>query len=93
MTNEKPVAKIRAGAVSCALWRNTIKVNGQQKTALKATIERRFKDADGQWKSTQSLSRNEIALAIYVLSKALDWIIQQENEKGGNDGIEEEVVM
>jgi hypothetical protein len=92
MTNEKPVAKIRAGAVSCALWRNAIKVDGEPKFALKATIERRFRDAGGEWRSTQSFSRNEIALAIYVLSKALDWIIQQENEKGSSDSVEE-VIM
>jgi hypothetical protein len=34
---------------------------------LKATLERRFKDASGTWKSSNSFSRNEIPLAIHCL--------------------------
>jgi hypothetical protein len=33
---------------------------------LKATVQRRYKDKSGSWKSTTSFSRNEIPLAIYV---------------------------
>ena len=56
----KPVAKFRAGQVSAAIWENEITVNGKKAVMLKASVERRFKDKDGQWKSSNSFSRNEI---------------------------------
>lgn len=54
-------------------------------TALtKATVERRYKDRDGSWKSTGSFSRNEIPLVIYCLTKAFDTMV---GESSG-DGVE-----
>jgi hypothetical protein len=47
---------------------------------LKATVERRYKDAAGKWKSSQSFSRNEIPLVIYCLQRAFDKIIEQQSE-------------
>ncbi len=93
MVGQKPLAKFRAGQVSCALWENEINVNGTPKTVLKASIQRRYKDSDGNWKSSQSLSRNEIPLAVYCLEKAFDKIIQEETAGSGSNGVQEEVVM
>ena len=94
MTGNKPLKKISAGPVSAALWENEIKVNGQNKTVLKASIQRRFKDRDGTWKSTTSFSRNEIPLAIYCLEKAFEAMLGEENgEVAENGTAEEEIVM
>ena len=92
MVGQKPLAKFRAGQVSCALWENEISVNGAPKTVLKASIQRRYKDSDGNWKSSQSLSRNEIPLAIYCLEKAFDKIVQEETSQSGS-GVQEEIVV
>ena len=90
----KPVAKFKAGQVSSALWENEISVNGRKVTMLKASVQRRYKDRDGQWKSSGSLSRNEIPLAIYCLQKAFDKIIEtQIGESSGDGVVEEEVPM
>ena len=71
MANNKPRQKITAGGVSCALWDNELTTrDGRQVTVLKASIERRYKDAAGAWKSSNSFSRNEVAQAIYCLMKA-----------------------
>lgn len=81
-TNAKPIEKFRAGAVDCALWENEIRVDGETKKMLKATVSRRYKDADGSWRTSQSFSRNEIPLAIYCLQKAFEYMIdiaQQES--------------
>ena len=94
MTGQKPLKKISAGQVSAALWENEIKVNGQTKTVLKASIQRRFKDRDGTWKSTTSFSRNEIPLAIYCLEKAFEAMLGEENGEAAENGtVEEEAVM
>ncbi len=52
-----PVKKFSAGSISCALWENEIATaDGRKVRALKATIERRYKDKDGTWKSSGSSS-------------------------------------
>ena len=93
MAGQQPLARFRAGAMSCALWENEIAVNGTTKTVLKASVSRRYKDKDGNWKSSQSFSRNEIPLAIYCLERAFEKIIEEETAQSGNGSVEEEVVM
>ena len=46
----------------------------------KASISRRYKDRYGNWKTSQSFSRNEIPLAIYVLQKAFEAMIEKPTE-------------
>ncbi len=92
MAGQRPLAKIRAGSVSCALWENEISVNGDTKTVLKASIQRRYKDSEGNWKSSTSFSRNEIPLAIFCLARAFDKIIQEETSQA-SDEVPEEVVV
>ena len=91
----KPVAKFKAGQVSAALWENEITTkNGHKATMLKASVQRRYKDRDGQWKSSGSFSRNEIPLAVYCLQKAFEKIIEvQIGESSGDGVVEEEVGM
>jgi hypothetical protein len=93
MKGQRPLAKIRAGSASCALWENEITVNGAQKTVLKASVERRFRDSNGEWRSSNSFSRNEIPLAIFCLARAFDRIINEESAGSGNGNAEEEAVM
>ena len=69
---QEPLARFRAGQITCALWQNEINVNGIATTILKASVNRRYKGRNGKWKSSQSFSRNEIPLAIDVLQKALE---------------------
>ena len=91
MNGQRPLAKFRAGQVSCAVWSNEAKVNGRQIELLKATVERRFKDASGEWKSSGSFSRNEIPLVIYCLEKAFAMMIEERTVSGG-ETVTEEVV-
>ncbi len=38
----QPIARFRAGQISCAIWENEIQVNGTTKTVLKASVSRRY---------------------------------------------------
>jgi len=87
----KPIWKTNAGQVSAAVWENSITANGKQVTVLKCSVQRRYKDKDGQWRSSTSFNRNEISLALWCLRKALDFII--ETQQKDDDSVEEEVVM
>jgi len=85
MAQTSPIRKFRAGAVSCAIWRNEISVAGRTVPLLKASVERRYRDADGVWKSSGSFSRNEIPLVIYCLQQAFALMIQQGNAVEGEE--------
>ena len=94
MEEQKPMERFRAGSVACAIWENEITVDGRPQKILKAQVSRRYKDRNGSWKSTQSLSRNEIPLAIYVLGKAFAAMIEKHagEDDGGEPPVEERVV-
>ncbi len=53
----EPKAKYRAGQVSCAIWANDAVVNGRSVQILRATVERRYTDKSGTWKSSGSLAK------------------------------------
>ena len=80
-----PVARFKAGEVSSALWENQVQVKGATVTMLKATVQRRYKDRNGEWQSSQSFGRNEIPLAIHCLQKAFEKIIELQSEDVGNN--------
>ena len=84
MSQQIPIAKFRAGQVSAALWENQIEVGGRPVRMLKATIQRRYKDTDGNWKSATSFSRNEIPLAVHCLQKAFEKIVELQNGASTN---------
>jgi hypothetical protein len=94
MTGQQmPVAKFRAGQISSAVWRNEIQVKGKAITVLKATVQRRYKDKEGNWQSSGSFGRNEIPLAIHCLQQAFEKIIETQHEDSGdNNNIEETVI-
>ena len=58
---------------------------------LKATIERRYKDGNGEWKSSGSFSRNELPLAIHCLQKAFEAMLEQPDDDGQMNVVEEDV--
>ena len=82
-TNEtsQPVARFKAGAIQVAIWENQVNNQGQQTTVLKASVERRYKDAHGAWASSNRYGRNDIPLVIYALKCAFSHIIEQENAR------------
>ena len=87
-----PVAKFKASQVSSAVWKNQIQVKGTTVEVLKATVQHRYKDKEGNWQSSGSFSRNEIPLAVYCLQKAFEKIIELQKEESANNNIEEVVV-
>ena len=88
MSGKTPLVTIKAGQVSAAIWENDIPMNGKTVTVLKASVQRRYKDKNGEWQSSASFGRNEIPLAIYCLEKAFQTMIEEQN---GNNGSAEAV--
>ena len=88
----QPIARFKAGQVVSALWENEANVKGKAVTILKATVQRRYKDKEGNWQSSNSLNRNEILLAIYCLQKAFEKIVEMQNQGLGNNKVDDTAI-
>lgn len=89
MEIQKPIAKLKAAQIDCAIWENEVSVNGKTQTILKATVSRRYRDRNGNWKSAQSFSWNEIPLVIHVLQKAFEMMLAAPKEQSDAESPEE----
>jgi hypothetical protein len=77
----KPKKKWKAGGVECSLFANEIDGPNGKAVVLKATVERRYRKANGDWASTNSYSKADIPQVIYCLQQAYAEIIDQDNER------------
>ena len=59
-----PVAKLRVGRIHAAIWKRKTETG----SFFTATFERRYRDGEGQWKSTGSYDADDLL----ALSKAAD---------------------
>jgi hypothetical protein len=74
----KPIYKQSAGPIDLAIWQNTIETPRGKATVLKAQVERRFKSASGEYRSTSSFSITDLPKVLYLLTQAYDYIIRHE---------------
>jgi len=72
----RPVKKFKAGGVSAAVW---VSKRGNMKIQS-VTVDRSYKDKDGEFKNTNSLKLNDIPKAVSVLVKAYEYLVSGTNE-------------
>lgn len=66
-TTNKPVQHIRRSSVQAAIWKNAGKDDGAFYTV---TIERRYRDKSGEWKTTHAFGRDELLIVAKVADLA-----------------------
>ena len=90
----KPEKRFKCGCCEAAIFENDIARNGAPVKVKKVSFQKRYKDKDGEWKTTYSLDINDLPKAILVLQSTykfllLDEINSEENEtmvaKHGNE--------
>ena len=59
---------------------------------MKVSLDRRYQDKDGNWRSSQSFSRAKIPFAIYCLRRAFEWMIEKAKDSDTMGPIEEVVI-
>jgi len=76
-TNEKkqPEKKFRAGAVSATVWGNSVEKDGKQATYNSVSMERSYKDKEGNWQSTNSFRTNDLPKLALVAQKAYEYVL------------------
>jgi hypothetical protein len=96
ITGNKPEKKFSTGAISATVWKNngTSKKDGSQVEFRTIQLDRRYKDKDGSWKSTNSLRVNDLPKATLVLNKAYEYLVIREQDASPTGEIDiEEIVM
>ena len=72
--SNKPEQVFKVGPVRASVFQNEIEHKGQKVNLPKVVLEVRYKDKEGNWKGTNSLSINELPKAILALEKAYDYL-------------------
>jgi hypothetical protein len=72
---ERPEKNFKVGGVRAAVWKwvNTAK-DGRTFTQRKVVLDRSYRDANGNWKNSNSFDTNDIPKAILALCRAFDYI-------------------
>ena len=74
----KPEKVIRFGATSASVFANEIDTEGGKKTIRNVKLQRRYRNGDGEWKSSSSFTLADLPVAVEVLKRATDYVAQQE---------------
>ena len=79
----EPEQTITQGNCRAAIFANEIKQNGDIKIIKNARIQKRYKDGEGNWQSTNSYGANDLPKLIAVAMKAYDYLTSRK-EKGAD---------
>ena len=89
-----PEKRFTTGAITATVWNNQAKAKTGEATEYKTvSFQRRYKDLNGAWKSTNSLRVNDLPRAALVLQKAYEYIIIRENTDNFSAQIAEEELI
>jgi len=78
----KPEKRFKCGSCEAAIFENEINRNGKTVKLKKAVIQKRYKTANDEWKSTYSLDKNDIPKMILALSKAYEYLMMGVESRG-----------
>ena len=65
---------------------HTLERNGESVPIPKVIIEVRYKDRNGEWQGTHSLSINEVPKAITALQKAYEYLVSSDDDTSPHSG-------
>ena len=93
-TVNSPEKKFSTGVISATIWKNKgISKKGDPIEFRTISLQRRYTDKNGEWKSTNSLRINDLPRASLVLNKAYEYlVIKEQADSLETQEISEEVV-
>ncbi|MFC1494932.1 hypothetical protein ACFL6W_06620 [Thermodesulfobacteriota bacterium] len=77
----QPEKRFKCGRCEVSIFENirTAK-DGREVSTRKASFQIRYKDSDGEWKSTQSLDINDIPKARLALDEAYKYLVLRKED-------------
>ncbi len=73
----QPVHHIRYSRIDAAVWQHA----GDNGTWYNVTFSRSYKDANDEWKSSDSFSADDLLLLAKIANEAHTWIMQKQHER------------
>lgn len=81
VSKNQPEKRFSTGAISAAVWTNEgMDRNSLPTTFRTVTLQRRYKDKEGNWQSTNSLRTGDLPKAVLVLQKAFEYTVLKDDE-------------
>lgn len=96
MENNAPEKKFSTGAISATIWKNLGKSKiGKEVEFRTITLQRRYKDKNDQWQTSNSLRLNDLPKAALVLNKAYEYLVLRDTiiSSDEEENAFEEIVM
>jgi hypothetical protein len=81
MGKNLPEKKFKAGAISATIWKNEVNKDGKSMTFRTVSLDRNYKDKDGNWKTTHSMRSMDLPKATLVLNKAYEFIVTMDGDE------------
>jgi len=77
-----PEKKFSSGGLNATVWQN----QGKNKEGLDVsyrtvTFQRRYKDKNGEWQSTNTLRINDLPKASLILEKAYEYLVMKDMQE------------
>lgn len=74
----RPENVIRFGSTSASVFTSEIETDGGKKTIRNVKLQRRYRNASGEWKTSTSFTLADLPTAIAVLNRALEYVAGKE---------------
>ena len=76
-TSNKPWKVLRSSGVSASIFENSVKTKDGEVTYFKVSLTRTYREGN-EWKSTASLSRDDLPIAALLLQHAWSAIVNSD---------------
>jgi hypothetical protein len=87
MSKEQPVKKFKVGGIQVAVWENRVaSQSGPDDVLYSVTIDRRYRDEQGNWRSSSSFRTGDLPKLLFALHKAYEYLVfEQEGQENGGE--------
>lgn len=72
-----PVKQFKSGSIQVSIWENMSKAGHEFESI---SLDKRYKDSNGEWKSSHSFKVSDLPKAIICLQKAFEFLSLREDE-------------
>ena len=80
----QPEKRFKCGCCETAIFENEIDRNGSTGKVKKVAFQKRYKNSNGEWKTTYSLDVNDLPKAILALKSAYEYLVLDSDATNGN---------
>jgi len=92
LENNKPEKKFKCGAITATVWNNKGLKDGTVYEYKTVSVVRNYKDSEGNWKTTNSMSPTDLPKLSLVCQKAFEYTSFEEVDQQQNNKIPVETV-